>query len=123
MLQVLALEYGTLREEILTRLSARYQFVGFVTTAAGLIGVGIGYSSGFKVWLLIALAVAVLAVGIVGYFHMRSYGMLVSARIIEIEDRINKLVPVEPGTRNLLSWETEHRAGLFPWSLKPRTGT
>ena len=40
MLQVLALEYGTLREEILMRLSARYQFVGFFTAAAGLIARG-----------------------------------------------------------------------------------
>src|ERR1700730_10890565 len=105
MLQVLALEYGTLREEILMRLSARYQFVGFFTAAAGLIAVGIGYSSGLKLWLLVALAAAVLAVGIYGYLRMQFYGRLVSARIAEIEDRINKLVPVESGARNLLTWE------------------
>jgi len=52
-LQVLALEYTTLRAEILMRINARYQFVGFITTAAALTGVGIGYSSGFKVWLLV----------------------------------------------------------------------
>jgi hypothetical protein len=121
MLQVLALEYGTLRQEILMRLSARYQFVGFVTTAAALTGVGIGYSSGLKVWLLVSLAVAVLAVGIYGYLRMQVYGRKVAARIVEIEERINKLVPVEPGTQNLLSWESEHyRVGLFfgPFKLK-----
>jgi hypothetical protein len=48
-LQVLMLEYGTLRTEILMRLSARYQFIGFITAAAALIGVAIGYSSGLKV--------------------------------------------------------------------------
>ena len=121
MLQVLALEYGTLREEILMRLNARYQFVGFVTGAAGLIGVGIGYSSGLKIWLLVALGVAVLALGIYGYFRMQYYGYLVSARIAQIEDRINKLVPVEPGTRSLLSWESEHRAQFFgPFRLRAR---
>jgi len=86
-LQVLALEYGTLRTEILMRLSARYQFVGFITAAAALVGVGIGYSSGPKTWLLVTLALAVLYVGFHGYYRMVYYGRLVSVRIAEIEDR------------------------------------
>lgn len=112
-LQVLMLEYGTLRAEILTRLSARYQFVGFVTGAAALIGVAIGYSSGLKVWLLTAVSIAVLAVGFYGYCRMIVRGKLISARIAEIEDRINRLVPAEPGTPNLLSWESEHKSEPF----------
>src|SRR5882757_714740 len=96
MLQVLALEYETLRAEVLMRLSARYQFVGFFTAAAAFIGVAIGYSSGFKVWILIGLAAAVLAVGFLGYHRMVLNGRLISARIAKIEKRINKLVPAEP---------------------------
>jgi hypothetical protein len=108
-LQVLMLEYGTLRAEILMRLSARYQFIGFITAAAALIGVAIGYSSGLKVWLLTVVTITVLAAGLYGYFRMVLRGKLISARVAEIEDRINKLVPVEPGTPNLLSWESEHQ--------------
>jgi hypothetical protein len=108
-LQVLMLEYGTLRAEILTRLSARYQFIGFITAAAALIGVAIGYSSGMKVWLLTAVSAAVLTVGFYGYSRMVLRGTLISARVAEIENRINKLVPTEPGTPDLLGWESEHQ--------------
>jgi sulfite exporter TauE/SafE len=108
-LQVLMLEYGTLRAEILMRLSARYQFIGFITAAAALIGVAIGYSSGLKVWLLTVVTITVVVAGLYGYFRMVLRGKLISARVAEIEDRINKLVPVEPGTPNLLSWESEHQ--------------
>ena len=107
-LQVLTLEYETLRAEILARLSARYQFIGFITAATALIGVAIGYSSGFKVWLLTAMAIIVLATGFYGYYRMVVQGRIVSARVAQIEARINKLVPVEPGAPNLLSWESEH---------------
>jgi sulfite exporter TauE/SafE len=112
-LQVLMLEYGTLRAEILMRLSARYQFIGFVTGAAALVGVAIGYSSGLKVWLLTAVSIAVLALGFYGYCRMILRGRLISAKVAEIEDRINKLVPAEPGTPNLLSWESKHNQEPF----------
>lgn len=91
------------------RLSARYQFISFVTAAAALIGVAIGYSSGLKVWILTAVSIAVLAVGFYGYFRMVLRGKLISARVAGIEDRINKLVPAESGTPDLLSWESEHK--------------
>lgn len=107
-LQVLTLEYETLRAEILARLSARYQFIGFITGAAALIGVAIGYSSGLKVWLLTAIAIIVLTTGFYGYYRMVVQGRIISARVAQIEDRINKLVPVEPGAPDLLSWESEH---------------
>jgi hypothetical protein len=117
-LQVLMLEYGTLREEKLVRISARYQFIGFGTAAAALIGVAIGYSSGLKVWLLIAVSTAVCIIGFYGYCRMVVRGKLLSARVAEIEDRINKLVPVESGTRKLLAWESEHQTeSFFPCSL------
>src|ERR1700759_1535704 len=107
-LQVLTLEYETLRAESLPRLSARYQFVGFVTGAAALIGVAIGYSSGVKVWLLVIASIAVLAVGFYGYCRMVMRGRLISARLAEIENRINSLVPKGPDNPNLLRWESEH---------------
>ncbi|HUB38584.1 MAG TPA: hypothetical protein VMA72_07020 [Streptosporangiaceae bacterium] len=112
-LQVLMLEYGTLRAEILMRLSARYQFIGFVTGAAALIGVAIGYSSGLKVWLLTAVSISVLALGFYGYCRMILRGRIISTRVAEIEDRINKLVPAEPGMPNLISWESEHNKEPF----------
>jgi len=111
MLQVLALEYETLRAELIMRLSSKYQFYGFFTAAAALIGVAIGYSTGLKVWVLIGLAAAVLVAGIFGYHRMVINGRRISARIALIEERINKLVPAEPGAPNLLGWESEHR----PW--------
>jgi hypothetical protein len=114
-LQVLSLEYGTLREENLMRFSARYQFIGFVTAATALIGVAIGYSTGFKVWLLMALAVTVLALGLYGYCRMVINGRLLSARIAKIEERINELVPPAPGSPNLLSWESEHQFPVPTW--------
>jgi hypothetical protein len=107
------LEYGTLRAEILMRLSARYQFIGFITAAAALIGVAIGYSSGLKVWLLTAVSAAVLAVGFYGYCRMVARGRIISARVAELEARINKIVPTEPGSPNLLSWESDHQKEPF----------
>jgi hypothetical protein len=108
--QVLSLEYDTLREEILVRTTVRFQFVGFVTAAAGLIGAGIGLSSyGIKTWVLVGLAVAVIAVGLYGYFRMRYHIIGLSARIALLERRINDLVPAEPGFDSLLSWESDHQ--------------
>ena len=112
-LQVLMLEYGTLRDEILARLSARYQFIGFVTGAAALVGVAIGYSSGLKLWLLTAVSIAVLAIGFYGYCRMVIRGRLISARVAEIEERINKLVLAESNSPKLLTWESEHKEEAF----------
>ncbi len=41
-IQVLSLEYQTLRAELFTRMSGRFQFLGFMTTAAALVIAGIG---------------------------------------------------------------------------------
>jgi hypothetical protein len=108
--RVLALEYGTLRDEILARSTARYQFVGFATGAAGLIGAGIGLSSyGIKTWILVGLASAVIFIGLYGYLLMRYYAVVLSARIAVLEGRINDLVPAEPGFERLLSWQIDHQ--------------
>jgi hypothetical protein len=108
--RILSLEYGTLREEMLVRSTERYQFVGFVTGATGLIGAGIGLSSyGVKTWILVGLAVVVIAVGLYGYFLMRFHSIALSARIAVLERRINDLVPAEPGFERVLSWEIDHQ--------------
>jgi hypothetical protein len=99
----------------------------FVTGAAALIGVAIGYSSGLKLWLLTAVSIAVLAIGFYGYCLMVVRGRLISARVAEIEDRINKLVLAESSSSNLLTWESEHKDEAFISELRrpesPSTST
>jgi len=124
--QVLSLEYDTLRDEILVRLTARYQFVGFVTGAAGLIGAGIGLSSyGVKTWILVGLATSVVAAGVWGYVLMRYQNIRLSARVALLERRINDLVHAEPGYPRLLSWETDQQGMplvVGPFSLIRKFG-
>lgn len=43
--QVLALEYQTLRADLQTRSAARFQFLGFVTSAAAILATGLGHST------------------------------------------------------------------------------
>jgi hypothetical protein len=120
--QVLSLEYCTLREEILVRATARYQFVGLVTGATGLIAAGIGLSGyGTGTWILAGLAAAVIGVGLYGYFRMRSHVIAISAHVAQLESRLNALVPAEAGHASLLSWESDHQGThLFSLALPIR---
>ena len=110
--QVLSLEYQTLRDEVLVRISSRYQFLGFTTAAAALLATGSGsLVSGPREWLLPVLAGVIFVLGIVWYWYLGATIAMLSQRIAEIESRINSLVPADP---TLLSWESSHqRRTLF----------
>jgi hypothetical protein len=109
-LQVLALEYQALRAEILMQASARYQFLGFLTAAAALLATGIGRSFlGLGTWVLAGLAGGVFVFGVICFRMLGQEITRISARVAEIENRINGLVPAQPGTRSFMSWESDHQ--------------
>ena len=93
MIQLLSLEYETLRSEILTRTSGRYQFLGLMTTAAALLASGIGSTiSASQKLSLGCLALAIFTVGLAYFWRLGGHIVLISARIAEIENRINELL-------------------------------
>jgi hypothetical protein len=107
-IQVLALEYQAMRSELTMRLSARYQFVGFITGAAALIGAGIGYSTvGAKTWILAGLAILVIFAGILGFYRMGFHIIHLAGRLATLENRINAIA--EPGAAALLTWASGRR--------------
>ena len=111
-LQVLTLEYQNLNAQIIARLSARYQFLGFLTAGAAILAAASGqpaFSSG--TWVLGALAAAVLASGIFLFWYLGRTIALQAAYLAEIEERIDKLVPRESAdSPKLLSWELEQQS-------------
>jgi hypothetical protein len=109
-LQVLSLEYQTLREELLVRTSGRFQFLGLMTTAAALLTSGITGRSLFsgKTWIGAALAIGVFAFGVACFIYLGRQRLALSIKIATIEKRINSLLLVEPGFSPVLSWESEH---------------
>lgn len=116
MIQILSLEYQTLRDDILLRSSGRFQFLGLMTTAAALLTSGIfGHSIfGEQTWISVGLALAVFAFGLVSFMFLGRQMFFLSARAADIEQRINALVPAEAGAPALLSWEIDkqHRTRL-----------
>jgi hypothetical protein len=110
-IQILTLEYQTLREEIMVRTSGRFQFLGLMTTAAALLGTGFFSSSAFKVhvWLSAGLAIAVLVFGLSGFWVLGRQVVAMSARIAQIEGQINALLPAEVRKTSALSWESDHQ--------------
>lgn len=111
-LQVLTLEYQNLNAQIIARLSARYQFLGFLTAGAAILAAASGqpaFSSG--TWVLGALAAAVLVSGIFLFWYLGRTIALQTVYLAEIEERINKLVPGESvDSPRLLSWELDQRS-------------
>lgn len=110
-IQVLAMEYQYLTAQILARLSARYQFLGFLTAGAAILAAASGhpfFSGG--TYVLAVLAGAVFLVGVAGYWGLGRFIAILSLRVAGIEERINGLFPDESGhSKVLLSWETERR--------------
>jgi len=68
-IHVLSLEYKTLREELLVRVSGRFQFLGLMTTAAALIATGFFSRSVFgnSDWIAGILAAAVFSFGLMNF--------------------------------------------------------
>jgi hypothetical protein len=121
MIQVLSLEYQTLRDDVLVRSSGRFQFLGLMTTAAALLASGIlGHSVfGSQTWIAAVLALAVFGFGLVCFLILGRQMLVLSARLSELEKRINALVLPETGAPALLSWESDHqqRSSLQKLSL------
>jgi hypothetical protein len=109
-IQVLSLEYQTLREELLVRTSGRFQFLGLMTTAAALLTTGIVGHSVFtgQAWVAAVLAIGVFAFGVICFVYLGRQRVAVSVRIAAIEKRIKSLLPAEPGFSTILSWESDH---------------
>ena len=92
-LQVLTLEYQNLNAQINTRLSARYQFLGFLTAGAAILAAVSGQSKfGADTWILVLLAATVLTSGIFLFWYMGRVIASQAARLAEIEERIKKLI-------------------------------
>jgi hypothetical protein len=106
--QVLSLEYQTLRAAIMNQTAASYQFLGLATTAAAILATGAGhlsFSSGGG-WFLAILAGGIFVFGAGSYRLLRMYVAFLSQRVAVIEEKINNLVP---GEERLLSWESDRQ--------------
>jgi hypothetical protein len=119
-IQALSLEYQTLREEILVRTSGRFQFLGLTTTAAALLTTGSFGSSvfGSQRWIPDLLAIAVFVFGVICFLYVGRARVACSIKVAEIERRINALLPAEPGSSAVLSWESAHQQRNFYQRLK-----
>jgi len=110
-LQVLAMEYQSLNAQIVARLSARYQFLGFLTAGAAILAAASGhpiFSAG--TWVLGILAIGVFIFGLFCFWYLGRTIAILAARIADIEKRVNKLVPAESADApRLLSWELDQR--------------
>jgi fatty acid desaturase len=110
LIQVLSLEYQALRDEMMVRTSGRFQFFGLMTTAAALLVAGLGnLASGPGIWVSGALAMAVFVLGLIFFFTLGHHIVQLSARIAQIERKINALLPSQPDGQGVLSWESEHQ--------------
>jgi hypothetical protein len=110
--QVLALEYQTLRQEVLVRIAGRFQFLGLMTTAAAILASGFfGHSIfGSQAWISLVLAAGVFGFGLLCYLLLGHHIIRTSTRLAQIEARINALVPAESDVSPpLLSWESERQ--------------
>jgi hypothetical protein len=110
-IQVLSLEYQTIRQEMLLLTSGRFQFLGLMTTAAALLTTGVFGSSVFRsqTWISAALAILVFAFGVACFVFLGRERAIVSVKAEEIERRINALLPAEPGFSAVLSLESNHK--------------
>lgn len=119
------MEYQSLNAQIIARLSARYQFLGFLTAGSAILAAASGqpiFRAG--TWLLATLAVGVFALGLFCFWYLGRNMAILSARVAHIEKRINSLVPVESSdTSGLLSWESDRQQrttiSLFFEGLRP----
>ncbi|WP_431681262.1 hypothetical protein [Kitasatospora sp. KL5] len=114
---MLALEYQSLRSDLVMRSAARFQFLGFITASAAILATGLGS------WhlRLVSLGAALFVIGLTVFWLQGKEQAEISTKIAEIEKRINDLVPNDP---NLLSWETTHQERSFfdRWILGLRHG-
>ena len=113
---VLGLEYQSLRSDLVMRSGARFQFLGFITASAAILATGLGDSrSILETRVLVSLGALLFIVGLTTFWLQGSEQAAISAKIAEIEGRLNHLV----GDPGLLSWETNHqqRSSFNRWIL------
>jgi hypothetical protein len=109
--EILALEYQSLRSDLVMRSAARFQFLGFVTASAAILATGLGGTHSHQETLvLVTLAIALFIFGLISFWLQGRDQAIISAQIAHIETRINLLVPAKP---DLLSWETTHQNRSF----------
>jgi hypothetical protein len=118
MLQVLSLEYETLRTEKLALSEHRSQFLALLGTAAG-VAVAVGDTSSVTLLGATLLAVAIAAVAFIVWFAAGVSMDIFSKRLSQIEKTLNDAfnAAYESEGGHLLRWETaqtEHHA----WSNK-----
>jgi hypothetical protein len=113
---VLGLEYQSLRSDLVMRSGARFQFLGFITASAAILATGLGDSrSRLETHVLVILAILLFILGLLSFWLQGSEQAAISAKVYHIEEKLNGLVN-EPG---LLSWETDHqkRSPFNKWIL------
>jgi hypothetical protein len=117
-LRTLSMEYQSLRSDLQMRSSARFQFLGLVTAAAAVLATGLGSSHTGHVTIVLEILAAVLfALGLITFWLQGKDQATISAYIASIENRINNLVPPEPGKVGLLRWEAinQERSKFDKW--------
>jgi hypothetical protein len=105
--EVLALEYQSLRSDLVMRSAARFQFLGFVTASAAILATGLGGSHSHQATVVLVWLGGVLFIlGLASFWVQGREQAIISARIADIEQEINGRVPGKP---ELLKWETDHQ--------------
>ena len=115
--KILSLEYQSLRSDLVMRSAARFQFLGLVIASAAILATGLGGShSNLATWILVILGIILFILGLISFWLQGRDQAIISAKIADIEKRINELVPADPA---LLSWETTHqeRSPFNRWIL------
>jgi hypothetical protein len=126
MIHVLSLEYQTLRAEILVRTGGRFQFLGLMTAAAALLATAAFSHPLFSTgnWVAGILAIAIFGFGLMNFWILGCQIFGLSARVAEIENRINALAPMQAAFPALLNWELRlqesSRLARISMTLLPR---
>lgn len=119
-IQLLSLEYQSLREEITLRTTGRFQFLGLMTTAAALLTTGVFSSSAFRsqTWIASILATLVFIFGVICFIYLGRLRGDASVKVVVLEKRINALVQAEPGYSVVLSRESNYAHWTFYGKIK-----
>jgi len=104
-IEVLLHEYDSLRDEVLSRISARFQLLGYLSIAATLLGVS-SISNG---WHWVPVVVITVAVLIALWLYLGFAVRRCAVRLREIEEEVNDILH-----RKVLRWESGlRRGGLY----------
>jgi hypothetical protein len=106
--QVLALEYQSLRADLQVRSAARFQFLGFITAAAAILATGLGHLSSNQTHILEGLAFLLFIFGLASFWLQGKDQALISAHVANLEEKINQAMSAD-----LLTWETQHQERSF----------